>query len=100
MEGGGLTKYFPTTGGRWEIGPYPQWTSLYLCSMDYRLAEVVIGYGDLSGSIPMHFRESDPARSFYRPPGEPDDRPTIWMYNWDFAQHHAPRTSSPTSSAM
>ena len=83
MTGAGLTKYFPTTGGRGEIGPYPQWTSQYLCSMDYRLAEVTIGYGDLSGTIPMHFRESDPARSFYGHPISVDDRPTIWTSQVD-----------------
>ena len=78
MQGAGLTPYFPTTGGRGEIGPYPLWTSQYICSMDYRLAEVTINYGDLSGSIPMHFRETDAARSFYRHPISVDDRPTIW----------------------
>ena len=83
MEGAGLTKYFPTTGGRSEIGPYPLWASLYLASMDYRLAQVTINYGDLSGSIPMHFRESDQARSFYKHPISVDDRPTIWTSQVD-----------------
>lgn len=78
MEGAGLTKYMPTTGGRSEIAPYPLWTSRYLLSMDYRLAEVVLNYGDLSGTVPMHQRESDPARSFYCRPVKVDDRPTIW----------------------
>ncbi len=83
MDGGGLTKYFPTTGGRDEIGPYPRFASLYLCSMDYRMAEVTINYGDLSGTCPMHFRESDPARSFYQHPIKVDDRPTIWTTQVD-----------------
>jgi hypothetical protein len=83
MQGAGLTKYFPTTGGRSEIGPYPLWTSQYLCSMDHRLAEVTINYGDLSGTVPMHFRESDPARSAYCRPISIDDRPSIWTSQVD-----------------
>ena len=90
----------PTTGGRSEIGPYPQWTSLYLCSMDYRLAEVTINYGDLSGSIPFHFRESDPARSFYCRPFKVDDRPTIWTTQIDVGyiqQYIAPADRFPAA---
>ena len=41
MDNGSLYEYFPTTGGRDEIAPYPLWASLYLLSMDYRLAEEV-----------------------------------------------------------
>ncbi len=85
MDAGSVTLYFPTTGGRQEIGPYPMWTSQYLCSMDYRLAEITCTQGDLSGSIPVHYRETDPARSFYRHPVSIDDRPTIWFDWFDYS---------------
>ncbi len=100
MQGAGLTEYFPTTGGRSEIGPYPLWTSLYLCSMDYRLAKETVNYGDLSGTIPMHFRESDSARSFYCHPISIDDRPTIWTSQVDVGyiqQYIAPADRFPAA---
>lgn len=100
MDGAGLTKYFPTTGGRSEIGPYPQWASLYICSMDSRMAEVTTNYGDLSGSIPMHFREADPNRSFYCHPVNIDDRPTVWTSQIDVGyiqQYIAPADRFPAA---
>ncbi len=73
--------YFPTTGGRQEIGMYPTWAARYLLSMDNRMREITLNLGDLSGSIPIHFRETDPARSFYQHPLSVDDRPTLWISN-------------------
>ena len=96
MDGGYLTKYFPTTGGRNEIAPYPTWATLYLLTMDNRLAEETLNYGDLSGSIPVHFRESDLAHSFYRHPVSVDDRPTIWTTYLDY-QYIAPADQFPAA---
>ncbi len=85
MDPGIITTYFPMTGGREDIGPYPAWTARYLVSQDNRTRDIALNCGDLSGSIPIHFRETDPARSFYQHIISVDDRPTIW-------------TSQPTSS--
>ncbi len=39
MGSGSLCKYMPTTGGRPEIGPYPNWTVEYLLSIVLRNAD-------------------------------------------------------------
>jgi len=54
---GFLNKYFPATGGRPEIGIFPKWTALYLLSMDNRMREITLVHSDLSGGIPIHYRE-------------------------------------------
>ena len=74
MGSGSLTKYMPTTGGRAEIGPYPNWTVQYLLSMDRRAKAVVLGNGDLAGSWPIHVRNARTGRILTL-----DDRPKFWL---------------------
>jgi hypothetical protein len=57
MGPGLVTTYMPTTGGRGDIGPLPQWAALYLLSMDAKAEQVTMGSGDLSGSWPIHYRD-------------------------------------------
>ncbi|WP_367066193.1 hypothetical protein [Oryzisolibacter sp. LB2S] len=52
-----LQPYFPTTGGRFEIGPVPQWTAMYLVSQDDRIKEVMLAHADAAGSVPVHYRD-------------------------------------------
>lgn len=54
-----LEKYFPTTGSRDEIGPYPRWTVNYLLSQDYRALEVMMANADAAASVPVHYRDED-----------------------------------------
>ncbi len=58
MGTGSLTPYFGTTGGRWEIGPYPRWTALYLITQDERARGTTLAHGDLVGGIPIHYRDA------------------------------------------
>jgi hypothetical protein len=83
MGSGLLTKYMPTTGGRPEIGPYPNWTVAYLLSMDARAKAVVLGNGDLAGSWPIHVRNARTGRILTL-----DERPKVWLngYRADDAQ--------------
>ncbi len=74
MGNGSLTKYMPTTGGRPEIGPYPEWTAVYLRTMDPRAKTVVLGNADLAGSWPIHVRSRQTGR-----PMTLDDRPDFWI---------------------
>ena len=74
MGSGSLTKYMPTTGGREEIGPYPNWTVQYLLSMDPRAKQVVLGNGDLAGSWPIHLRNAKTQRILTL-----DERPKFWL---------------------
>ncbi|MHC4716661.1 MAG: LEPR-XLL domain-containing protein, partial [Planctomycetota bacterium] len=84
MERGIVTAYFPTTGGRQEIGIYPTWAARYLLSMDNRMREVTLGCADTGGYIPVHLRESDPTRANYQKIISIDDRPTVWAGWWDY----------------
>ncbi len=57
MGSGLLVTYMPTTGGRPDIGPLPQWSATYVISMDRRAKDSVLGTGDLAGSWPIHYRD-------------------------------------------
>lgn len=74
---GFITKYFPQTGGRREIGIQPKWTVMYLLSMDNRMREIMLGNAYMAGHCPVHYREDDPAKSFYGHPVSIDDRKDI-----------------------
>jgi phosphodiesterase/alkaline phosphatase D-like protein len=89
MQNGIVTTYFPTTGGRQEIGVLPTWTVRWLLSMDNRQKEIMLNCADVSGYIPIHYRESDPARSFYGHIMSIDDRPTVWAGWWDYPYQSA-----------
>ncbi|HRO51668.1 MAG TPA: hypothetical protein PK043_00770, partial [Alicycliphilus sp.] len=52
-----LTPYFPTTGGRLEIGPVPKWTAMYLISQDERMKEIMLAHADVAGAVPTHYRD-------------------------------------------
>lgn len=74
LGSGSLTKYMPTTGGRPEIGPYPNWTAEYLLSMDPRVKAIVLRNGDLAGSWPIHVRSTQTGRILTL-----DERPRFWI---------------------
>jgi hypothetical protein len=54
-----LEKYFPQTGGRSEIGPYPRWTVNYLISQDPRAKEVMLAIADAAAAVHVHYRDED-----------------------------------------
>lgn len=64
LENGVIMAYFPTTGGREDLGPYPTWTTSYLFSQDSRAWKMVLGTGDLAGSFPVHIRDRKTGRIF------------------------------------
>ncbi|HZW21721.1 hypothetical protein [Noviherbaspirillum sp.] len=57
MGSGVVLPGMPTTGGRPDIGPLPEWSAMYLLSMDNRAKKVTLGVGDLAGSWPIHYRD-------------------------------------------
>ena len=59
MGNGLLEKYFPMTGGRSDIGPYPRWTANYLVSQDQRAQEVMLSIADAAAAVPIHYRDED-----------------------------------------
>ena len=62
MAPGLVVPAMPTTGGRPDIAPLPQWHALYLLSMDARAKTVALGTGDLAGSWPIHYRDKNTGR--------------------------------------
>jgi len=84
METGYIQTYFPTTGGREEIGVLPTWTTRYLFSMDNRMREIMLNHAEMFSGCPIHYRESDTSRSFYGHIVSIDDRPTVWIDREDF----------------
>lgn len=52
-------KYMPATGGRPDIGIFPDWHIAALYSGDSQLWNVVKGQADLAGAWPMCFRSGD-----------------------------------------
>ncbi|NQT38020.1 MAG: hypothetical protein HQ581_11050 [Planctomycetes bacterium] len=74
MGRGALTAYMPTTGGREELAPYPEWTARYLLGMEPRAKAVVLAGGDLAGSWPIHVRARSTGRIMTI-----DSRPKFWL---------------------
>ena len=62
LENGIIMAYFPTTGGREDLGPYPTWTTRYLLSRDKQAWQTVLGTGELAGSFGVHLRERSSGR--------------------------------------
>ena len=49
----------PTTGGRPDIGPYPQWTSHYLTTQTEAAKRVMLANANAAGAIPWHFADDE-----------------------------------------
>lgn len=64
---------FGTTGGRPELGFIPRWDVRYLYTFDPRLYETVIANAEVSGHVPIHYRESASGLLFHHSADEPAD---------------------------
>jgi hypothetical protein len=64
FDPGNWTKAMPTTGGRPDIGPYPDWVVNWLYTMDHQVGEMVLGNADLAAAWPIHVREGRGDRWF------------------------------------
>jgi hypothetical protein len=70
MGNGQYAGAFGTTGGRPELGYLETWAVQYLYTFDPNLYAALMGNSDVSGHVPIHFREALAGRFF-------DDRGTI-----------------------
>jgi len=59
LHEGALTPDMSSHSGRAELAPFPDWTARYLVHKDPAQLQFVLANGDLSGSWPIHVRESD-----------------------------------------
>lgn len=55
---GNVTKAMGTTGGRGDIGVLPEWSVIYLLSMDPVAEKNMLTSANVSGAIPWHVKES------------------------------------------
>jgi hypothetical protein len=77
--------YFPKVGGRADIGLFPRWYVRYLYTFDPGLYDVLQGNAEVSGYMPIHYRESATGRPFdsartadaFGRPLSIDARPTV-----------------------
>jgi hypothetical protein len=90
LGNGIVTEYFPTTGGRGDIGPLPQWTATALMSGDGDALEVMNGVGALAGSFSVHYRARDTGRAL-----SIDDHPTVTLIS-SAAQYSQPEDKLPS----
>ena len=58
MGHGQYAQGFGNTGGRPELGLIETWALQYLYTFDPAVKTVLLGNGDVSGHVPIHFRES------------------------------------------
>ncbi|MDR2119169.1 MAG: hypothetical protein LBP25_06520 [Tannerellaceae bacterium] len=69
-----MTMYMPTTGGREDIGPYPDWTAQYIIHKTDQQREYMLINGDLAGSWSGHFAKDDPSEIV-----TVNEKPDYWL---------------------
>ncbi len=52
-----IERYMPATGGRPDIGLYPQWTSHYLAAQTEAAKRVMLANADAAGAVPWHYAD-------------------------------------------
>jgi hypothetical protein len=73
----GFGKMLPaigTTGGREEIGTYPEWAARYIVHSTPDLREETLAHGDSAGSFAAHYTKDNPAEIVTI-----DEKPTYWF---------------------
>lgn len=92
LENGLVIEYFPTTGGRDDIGPLPKWAAVALLSGDADAMTATRGVGDLAGSFSVHYRDRSTGRAL-----SIDDHPTVSLIP-AAAQYSDPADKLPACS--
>lgn len=64
FDAGNWQKYMPSTGGRGDIGPHPNWVVQWLYTGDKRMFEKACGNADLAAAWTSHLREGQLGRFF------------------------------------
>lgn len=62
MEVRFINKYFPSTGGRPELGVLPGWTAGWLLSMDARARRAMLAVADSAAAFSVHYRDKNTDR--------------------------------------
>ncbi len=83
-----LQPNFGSTGGRWDIGPLPRWTALYLVTQDQRAYESMMANADAAGAVPVHYRNENTDL-----PINTIDNPNLTVYTYSA---NVPKSADPT----
>jgi hypothetical protein len=93
-DAGLWTKYMPTTGGRSDLGPVPEWVARWLHTGDWRMREIALTSADLAAAWPIIYREGDATKRFDRAAGVPAiGRPVsvnAWANLWIITNNGVP----------
>ncbi len=54
-----IYKSMPDTGGRFDIGPLPDWAAFHLLTMDKRALDATLKSGESAASFPIHYRDKN-----------------------------------------
>ena len=79
-----ITKYFPTSGGRDDIGLYTQWAAHYLVAQTERSKRVMLANADAGGAIPWHIIDEATGA-----PASIEDHPELWLDDRGLKDAHA-----------
>ncbi|NHK26850.1 hypothetical protein FF098_002870 [Parvularcula flava] len=68
-----LTPYFPSTGGRADIGPLPAWDVMWLKSQSANAERLILAMANRAGAVPWHYEEDTTGL-----PVRVEGRPWFW----------------------
>ena len=87
---GTIHKYFPSTGGRADIGMFPRWTSHYLVAQTERTKRVMLRNADAGGAAPWHHLDERT-----NAPLSIEDHPQFWSDERGLKPEHADDAGHP-----
>jgi hypothetical protein len=110
FDAGNWTKYMPQAGGRPDIGPYPDWTVMWLYTGDSCIKDQAFGNADLAASWTVHYREGKTGKNMLRTDAAGagtgighvvsiTGRPTLWLGNFNYSQTSAADKITPVGGA-
>ncbi|MEX6633150.1 right-handed parallel beta-helix repeat-containing protein [Hyphococcus lacteus] len=85
-----ITKYFPSTGGRDDIGIYPRWVSNYLITQSEAARRVMMTNADAGGAVPWHYIDERTGA-----PISIEIRPKFWADERGLEERYRPDQPNP-----
>jgi hypothetical protein len=91
FDAGLMTKYFPTTGARSDIGILTDWDVTWLKTQDQRAFTTMVRQARRAGAVPWHFEDDGSGA-----PVRLDERPRFWAEERGTAEEYG-RSAIPRS---
>ncbi|WP_411817194.1 hypothetical protein [Hyphococcus sp. DH-69] len=80
-----ITKYFPSTGGRDDIGIYPRWVANYLVTQSEAARRVMFDNAIAGGAVPWHFIDEKTGAAL-----SIEQRPNFWADERGLEERYTP----------